>query len=155
MITNAPQWCWSCCFLLGGHILTWGTKTSLGADFALTFGGEKKTKQKGLDYKCTPMVLVLLLSFGGTIFARLGGPEFSLKVMASKWPPWHRACMDVYVGNLLHWFYSLDVIWCFFSKNLMFLNNGRWHHWLLNKNGIGFKKWFSLVILCKYCVVAL
>ena len=34
----------------------------------------------------------------------------------------------------------------------MFLNSCRWHYWLLNKNSIGFEKWFSLVILSKYCV---
>ena len=181
----------------GGHILAWGHKNLFWYGFCPRISGWRlKTKQKGLDHKCTPMVSVLLLTFGGT-YSRLGAqksllvgilPSHSrvktknktkrswsqmhpngvgpvaffwgtilarLGVTAPKWPPWHRVCMNVSVGNLLHWFYSLDVIWCFFSKNLMFLNNRLWHHWRLNKNSIGFKKWFNLVILCKYRVVAL
>ena len=55
---------------------------------------------------------------------------------APKWLPWRRACMDAPVENLLHWFCGLDVIWCFFSKNMMVLNNRRWHHWLQNKNSL-------------------
>ena len=50
-------------FFWGDKFSLGDTKTSFGTDFDLTFGGEEN-KTKGLDHKCTPMVLVLLLSFG-------------------------------------------------------------------------------------------
>ena len=142
-----------------GHILTWRHKNLLWYGFCPHIWGRRlKTNQKGLDYKCTPMVLVLLLSFEGThsrlgaqkpllvrilpshsgvktknqnkkvlitnapqwcwsccfllghISRSLGGPQFSLRGHGPEMTPWHQACMDVSVGNLLHWFYSLDVI---------------------------------------------
>ena len=63
LITNAPQWCWSCYFFGGTHSRLGAQKPPL-VRILPSHLGVKKTKQKGLDHKCTPMVLVLLLSFG-------------------------------------------------------------------------------------------
>ena len=77
---NAPQWHRFCCFLLGhdfclGHILAWGHKNLLWYEFCpRIWGWRLKTKQKGLDHKCSPMVLVLLLFLGGT-HSRLGAQK--------------------------------------------------------------------------------
>ena len=56
------------------------------------------------------MVSVLLLSFGAQFSLAWGGRISRLGVTTPKSPPRRRAFMDVFLGNLLHWFYGLDVV---------------------------------------------
>ena len=67
-------------FFLWGHILAWVHKNLLWFGFCphVYRGWRLKTKQKSLDHKCTPMVLVLLLSFEAQLSLAWGGPQFSL-----------------------------------------------------------------------------
>ena len=74
-IANASPWRRSCCFLFGYDFCFGGIKTSFDANFALTFGGKTKKKNKSLFWKCTPVASVLLLSFWARF---LLGDTFSL-----------------------------------------------------------------------------
>ena len=83
------KWHRSCCFLLG-HDFCLGTHSHLGAQkpppirILPSHLGVKKTKQKGLDHNCTPMVLVLLLSFGAQFSLAWGGHSSHFGVTAQK-----------------------------------------------------------------------
>ena len=65
-------------FSFGGHMLAWGTKTSFGAYFPFTFGGEDSKQNKKVFITNAPQWFWYCCFLLGQNSRSLGGPHFSL-----------------------------------------------------------------------------